>query len=74
MKISRMSELNGAGKYGSCSECTKNISSDDEALKITFECGSSIMLCRKCWTKLNVKLSRIEIKQMYKIMEEERNA
>ena len=59
MQIDRMADLDGASKYGSCIECTKRVTADKEAVKITFENGVSIMLCQECWIKMNGKLNRI---------------
>ena len=59
MQIERMADLDGASKYGSCTECKKSVTEDENAVKITFECGVSIMLCMECWVRMNGKLNRI---------------
>ena len=53
MRIDQMADLWGASKYGSCTECAKGITADENAMKITFSSGVSIMLCEKCRKKLS---------------------
>ena len=52
MKIDRMTDLDGASKYGTCAECKNGVTADENALKITLESGASVILCEKCWKKL----------------------
>lgn len=70
MKIDRMTDLDGASKYGSCAECKNGVTADENALKITFESGVSIMLCMKCWVRMNGKLNRIGMDYVRKRLKE----
>lgn len=70
MKIDRMTDLDGASKYGSCTECKKSVTADENAVKITFECGVSIMLCMECWVRMNGKLNRIGMDYVRKRLKE----
>ena len=58
MQIDQMADLWGASKYGSCTECAKGITADENAMKITFSSGVSIMLCEKCRKKLSHVLDK----------------
>ncbi len=57
MQIDKMADLLGASKYGSCAECAKGITADENAIKITFS-SVSIMLCEKCRKKLSHVLDK----------------
>ena len=62
MHIDQMADLWGASKYGSCTECAKGITADENAMKITFSSGVSIMLCEKCRKKLSHVFDEIDFK------------
>lgn len=68
MRIDQMADLWGASKYGSCTECSKSIGSDQNALKITLESGVSVMLCEKCWKKLTHILDEIDFNDVLKTL------
>lgn len=70
MKIDGMTDLDGASKYGTCAECKNGVTADENALKITFESGVSIMLCMECWVRMNGKLNRIGMDYVRKRLKE----
>ena len=74
MKIDRMADLDGASKYGTCAECKNGVTADENALKITFESGVSIMLCEKCWKKLTHILNEIDFNDVLKTLKKQADA
>lgn len=74
MQINQMVDLWGASKYGSCSECAKGITANEDAVKITFSSGVSIMLCEKCRKKLAHVLDEIDFNDVLKTLKKQENA
>ena len=59
IKISKLSDLEGAEKYGTCTVCHKN-SDEDELYSITVGTENfmtSTCLCKSCAIQLNAKLT-----------------
>lgn len=55
MKISRLNELKGGDRFGSCSECgliARTAEEEGEFRRIRFEGHTSICLCNKCYEAL----------------------
>ena len=71
MKIGRMTDLDGASKYGTCAECKNGVTADENALKITLESGASVILCEKCWKKLTHILDEIDFNDVLKILKKQ---
>lgn len=61
MKIVKISELEGASRYGTCNKCGASSKNDKNMIRISPENGSSICLCKECALEL-LK----DLKQLYK--------
>ena len=52
MKIVKISELEGASRYGTCNKCGASSKNDKNMIRISPENGSSICLCKECALEL----------------------
>lgn len=56
MKIIKLSDFEGAERFGTCVECGKGSKEDPEMIKIKWDGNSSTILCKECSIKLKNKL------------------